>query len=76
MKKLLQLSLLVLLTTVGVPISKALNVKANSLENLLKVHLLDDTIRINLLNKIATFILMMQTKGGIMLLRQVNWPTN
>ena len=42
-----------LLTMVGVHTSKALIVKPDSLVNLLKAHLLDDTIRVNLLNKTA-----------------------
>ena len=62
MKKLLRLSLLVLLTTVGVHSGKALNAKADSLENLLKIHLLNDTVRVNLLNKTAAIYVEDATK--------------
>ena len=62
MKKLLQLSLLMFLTTVGVHTSKALNVKADSLVNLLRAYLLDDTVKVNLLNKTAAIYVEEATK--------------
>ncbi len=53
MKKLLRLSILIFLTTVAVHSSNALNIRADSLQNLLNAHLVEDTVRVNLLNKNA-----------------------